>query len=384
MPATPLQILVIGQTPPIPGSALQQILDCFLAHGWQVTLGDPAPDIVLFDSYRMEEQLGAHIEQQHPNAMRLLAVSHLQSLRDAREALLRRRLVMGLDPNDFRELFATSGSDLYQKMAPTDLAQREIAAIHRCDLSLVASDVEIDLLANGFGVPPDLLHWCPPMLQTSQTTAAFGEREHLVSFVDFRDPADWDAVLWLKHNIWPMTRRHLPDAQLHLYGAAPTEKAVALHDPAGGLLVLEPSEDPLQVMARARLCLAPLRFGAGTKDVLASALRAGTPAITTPIGSEAMHGNQAWPGLVSGTAEGLAKAAINLYSDEARWNQAQRDARQLLERHFDPRWHGSALARRIEQTLVALADQRLYNFTGAMLRNLRRQASRAGAADRCP
>ena len=79
----------------------------------------------------------------------------------------------------------------------------------------------------------------------------------------------------------------------------------------------------------------------------------------------------AWPGLVSGTAEGLAKAAISLYSDEARWNQAQRDARQVLERHFNPQWHGAALVQRIQQTLMGLADQRLYNFTGAMLRRSR-------------
>ncbi|WP_075804580.1 glycosyltransferase, partial [Pseudomonas putida] len=354
-----------------PGSPLQQILDRFLAHGWQVTPGDPAPDIVLFDGHRMEEQFGAHIEQQHPNALRVLTIPLLHSLREARQALLRRRLVTGLDPNDFRELFTTSGSDLYQQMAPTELAQREIAAIHRSDLSLVTSDVEIDLLVNGFGVPPDLLHWCPPLLLAPQAMAPFGEREHMVGFVDFRDPADWDAVLWLRHNIWPMTRRHLPDVQLRLYGPSPTEKALALHDPVGGLLIHEQPEVPLDVMSKARLCLAPLRFGAGTKAVLANALLAGTPAIITPIGSEAMHGNQPWPGLVSGTAEGLAKAAISLYSDEARWNQAQRDARQVLERHFNPQWHGAALVQRIQQTLMGLADQRLYNFTGAMLRRSR-------------
>jgi hypothetical protein len=38
----------------------------------------------------------------------------------------------------------------------------------------------------------------------------------------------------------------------------------------------------------------------------------------------------------------------------------------------------------IEQTLMELADQRLYNFTGAMLRNLRRQVKGDGAAGRCP
>ncbi|MEE1923282.1 glycosyltransferase [Pseudomonas sp. 148P] len=405
MPASTLHILVIGQAWPAPnapaaGGHLLQILESFLARGWRVTFCSPAapdehyadlsaqgitgqaidadesrfdrfiseqsPDVVLFDRFTMEEQFASRVEQHCPQALRVLEVSSLQSLGEARHALLRRRLVLGLDPNDFRELFATSGPDLYRQMAPASLTRRELAAIFRCDLSLVASDVEMDLLINGFGVPPALLHWCPPMLKAPQAaTKAFAEREHFVFTGDFRHGPDADALLWLKHNIWPMIRRRLPEAQLHLHASQPSPKAAALHDPAGGFLVLDHAE---AVLDNARVCLAPLRFGAGLKESLADALLAGTPSVTTPIGAEAMQGALPWPGLVSGTAEGLAQAAASLYSDEARWNQAQRDTRQLLGARYDGRRHGTALAERIEQTLMELDDQRLYNFTGAMLR----------------
>jgi len=415
MSASSLHVLVIAQAWPRPNSPMLQRLQGFLARGWQVTFASPAapeqqdanlsalravelvdsdfdpfigglaPDVVLFERFELEERFAWRVEQHCPKALRLLDSGDLQSLREARHALLRRRLALGLDPNDFRELFATSGSDLYQQMAPAELTRREIAAIHRSDLSLVVSDVEIDLLVNGFGVPPALLHWCPPMPEAPRTaTVPFGEREHIIAFVDFRDPADWDSVLWLKHNIWPMVRRHLPDAQLHLHGPSPSAKALALHDPAGGLLIFEHDAEPAALLGKARLCLAALRFGAGIKGVLLDAMLAGTPSITTPIGSEAMHGTQPWPGQVSATAEGLAKAVIALYADEDRWNQAQRNAAPLLDTHFNRRWHGAALAERIEQTLMELADQRLYNFTGAMLRQQQRSLRDAGAADRCP
>ncbi|MDU9393795.1 hypothetical protein [Pseudomonas sp. zfem002] len=48
------------------------------------------------------------------------------------------------------------------------------------------------------------------------------------------------------------------------------------------------------------------------------------------------------------------------------WPMARR---RLLEARYDWHWHSSALVERIEQTLTQLADQRLYNFTGAMLRH---------------
>lgn len=403
MSASPLHILVIGQTwpaaaAPAAGGHLLQILESFLARHWRMTFSSPAPpgeqranlpalgitehaiddsnfdhfiselapDVVLFDRFLMEEQFASRIEQHCPQALRMLETSRLQSLHEARHALLRRRLVTGLDPNDFRELFSTSGSDLYRQMAPSGLAQRELAAIFRSDLSLVTSDVEMDLLINGFGVPQELLHWCPLMLEMPQApTKIFAEREHFVCIGDFRHGPDADALLWLKHNIWPMIRRRLPEAQLHLHATHASPKFAALHDPDGGFLIFDHDEAAL---GNARVCLAPLRFGAGLKDALADALLAGTPSVTTPIGTEGMHGALPWPGLVSMTAEGLAQAAASLYSDEARWSQAQREARQLLGTRYDGRRHGIALAERIGQTLMALDDQRLYNFTGAMLR----------------
>lgn len=93
----------------------------------------------------------------------------------------------------------------------------------------------------------------------------------------------------MKHSLWPLIRRQLPGAQLHIYGAYTPPKATALHNPAQGFHVMNWAEDALQVMTAARICLAPLRFGAGIKGKLADAMVAcGTPNITTPVGAEAM------------------------------------------------------------------------------------------------
>lgn len=400
-----LHALVIGQAWPEPrssavGGHMMQILESFRARGWRITFASAAnaaehkadlasqgiaeqlidehfehfiaelvPDIVLFDRFAMEEQFGPSVQKHCPNALRVLETSDLQSLREARHQLLRRRLIEGLDPNDFRALFNTSGPELFRQMAPTDLAQRELAAIYRCDLSLIISDVETDLLVNGFGVPDYLLHWCPLMLDpTAQTLRPFAEREHIVIIGNFRHAPNWDAVLWMKHNLWPMIRRRLPEAQLHIHGAYATPKALALHNPEEGFHLLGWAEDALQVMGNARLCLAPLRFGAGIKGKLADAMLCGTPSVTTPIGAEAMHGALPWPGAIAGTAEALAQACVRLYSDEAAWQQAQAACAPLLKTRYDRNRHAAALTERIEHSLAHLDEQRLYNFTGAMLR----------------
>lgn len=434
-----LNVLVIGYVWPEPrssaaGGHMMQILDSFVQRGWRVTFSSPAtvgehkadlaelgiaeqaitlndssfdqfvselaPDVVLFDRFMMEEQFGWRVEKHCPNALRVLETSDLQCLRDARQQLLRRRLIEGLDPNDFRALFATSGPELYRQMATADLTLRELAAIYRSDLSLMISDVEIDLLINGFGVPEHLLHWCPLMVDVPGAAfKPYDERAHFLSIGNFRHAPNWDAVLWMKNTLWPIIRRRLPQAQLHIYGAYTPPKATALHKPAEGFHIMNWAEDALEVMSNARICLAPLRFGAGIKGKLTDAMLCGTPSVTTPIGAEAMHGALPWPGAVASTGEALAEAAVQLYNDPARWQQAQQQGLQLLAARYDRRQHSTALVERIEYALGDLDQHRLFNFTGAMLRHHQhkstqymaqwieaknRLATAAGAADTCP
>ena len=113
--------------------------------------------------------------------------------------------------------------------AATDLAQRELAAIYRSDLNLMISEYEIDLLVEQFHVPAALLHWCPLMVdKVPSEFVPFEQRQHFLSIGNFRHAPNWDAVLWMKTQVWPLIRQQLPDAQLHIYGAYTPPKATAL------------------------------------------------------------------------------------------------------------------------------------------------------------
>lgn len=149
----------------------------------------------------------------------------------------------------------------------------------------------------------------------------------------------------------------------------PPPKATALHNPAQGFHVMNWAEDALQVMSAARICLGPLRFGAGIKGKLADGMLCGTPSITTPIGAEGMTDGQPWPGTVAQSATALAAAAVALYEDRQAWTEAQANGRALLARRFAPQVHGPALVERLQHCLGELAQHRRNNFTGSMLRH---------------
>lgn len=406
-PAT--KVLVIGYVWPEPRSSaasghVMQILDTFLQQGWDITFSSPAgpgehkadltalgirevpielnnssfdsfiselaPDIVLFDQFMMEEQFGWRVEKQCPNALRVLETSDLQSLRHARHHRLKEHLKDDPDNQDFSALFAPALREEFELMADTDLAKREIAALYRCDLNLMISEVEIQLLVEQFQVPGDLLHWCPLMLEPPRGSfIPFEERAHFLSIGNFRHAPNWDAVLWMKTAVWPLIRQQLPGAQLHIYGAYTPPKATALHNAAQGFHVMNWAEDALQVMAQARVCLAPLRFGAGIKGKLVDAMLCGTPNVTTPIGAEGMCGALSWPGEVALSAQALADAAVALHEDQQRWTDAQQAGVALLNARYRQADHGPALIARLQHCRDNLSALRRANFTGSMLRH---------------
>jgi hypothetical protein len=333
-------------------------------------ISELSPDIVLFDRFMMEEQFGWRVEKHCPDALRVLETSDLQSLRDARHQRLKARLKASDDANDFSDLFAPALREEFEFMADTDLAKREIAAIYRCDLNLMISEVEIELLVEQFEVPRDLLHWCPLMVDLPGTAPiSFEDRAHFLHIGNFRHAPNWDAVLWLKTAIWPLIREQLPTAQLHIYGAYTPPKATALHNAAQGFHVMNWAEDALKVMSSARICLAPLRFGAGIKGKIVDAMLCGTPNVTTPVGAEAMHGEEPWPGSVTRTAREFADCAVRLYKDKALWMTAQSHGQSLLAERYQQSTHGPALIEKLLYCQQHLTQLRNNNFTGSMLRH---------------
>jgi len=120
-------------------------------------------------------------------------------------------------------------------------------------------------------------------------------------------------------------------------------------------------------MKKARVCLAPLRFGAGLKGKLIEAMIAGTPSVTTAIGAEAMHGTLPWGGCVADTAKEIAEAAIRLYTNETEWLQAQKNGTTIINTCYSKQVAGKKLTSKINSVVGNLQQHRLKNFTGAML-----------------
>ncbi len=394
---TMLNVLMIGSVWPEPESSgaglrMMQYIQVFRQQGWNVTFASTAaasehmadldmysvhrvtvtvndctfdtfvaelqPDLVLFDRFTMEEQFGWRVEKHCPQAVRMLETIDLHCLRHARHSQFKRHPAVVQD---------VPTAALYN-----DVAIREIASLYRSDVSILTSDYEMKLLQERFAVPAAMIHFCPFMFDAQQvhvSSPRFEQRQHFMTIGNFRHAPNWDAVLWLKQTIWPLIRAQLPQAELHVYGSYAPPKAMALHHPDSGFYVQGRADDVDIVMQQARVCLAPLRFGAGIKTKLADAMRNGTPSITTSVGAEGMTGGHDWPGTITDDAKTFADAAVVLYQQRERWQQAQSLGFDMFRYQFDIKINADALIQRLKHILNHIESHRRDNFYGSMLRH---------------
>jgi hypothetical protein len=255
-----------------------------------------------------------------------------------------------------------------------DTAMRELASIYRSDLTLLISDAEADLLTGTLGIPTRLLHVTPFLLNEDQLSLSpsapgFEQRKGFITIGNFRHPPNADSIRFLADTLWPQLRVRCPEAVLDIYGADLTPAMRNLHRPENGFRIHGRADDAVQTLSEARVCLAPLRFGAGCKGKLLDAMQAGTPSVTTTVGAEGMQGPFAWPGEVADDPERIVQAAAELVQDEARWTAAQKKAAPLLRGRFDRRQHGPALMQRITDLLTEVPDTSPDQLTGALLRH---------------
>ena len=387
-------LLVIGKVWPEPtataaASRMLQLLAAFLGRGWNVKFSSSSkkqsvaadlsatgieeisvalnstsfddliqkmlPDVVLFDRFMTEEQFGWRVAKHSPQSLRILDTEDLHCLRESR----RKALVDGVP---FKP----------ELLLSEEIALREMASIYRSDFSLMISEFEMQVLSDQFNIDDALLHYLPFMSpeltgNASQTWKPFEERQHFVTVGNFLHQPNVDSVKYLKASIWPLIRKKLPEAQMHVYGAYASDHHLQLSDNSNGFLVKGFAEDVNRVMADARVCLAPLRYGAGLKGKLLDAMMNGLPSVTTSIGAEGMNGESPWPGFIADDPKQFADNAVKLYQNEEAWQLALNKIFPLVNTRFSKSRFETRFLDRVEELLSDLASHRSRNFIGAML-----------------
>jgi hypothetical protein len=215
---------------------------------------------------------------------------------------------------------------------------RELASILRCDLSLIISGTERDLLLARLPFLRGKLFYLPFQFSADELSQGpgFSRRSGFVFVGNGKHRPNLDAIFRLKSEIWPRLRELLPNTRLNIYGAYLPDAVLKLHLPQEGFEVQGWAPDLETVFATSRLQLAPLRFGAGVKGKILNALCYGLPTLSSPIGWEGIYpGTESVDFLADSPGDFARKAAL-LYLNESKWKRSLQEQLKASAPHFAP------------------------------------------------
>jgi glycosyltransferase involved in cell wall biosynthesis len=231
-----------------------------------------------------------------PKAKVLYETADLHFLRMTREALLH--------------------GDLAKQKTADEMKQRELAALSDCDASIIRSAAELELLKPL--LPDAKLHLFPLIMDTKGTNASFSDRRDIVFVGGYQHTPNIDAVQYFVKEIMPLLRRQLPHVRFYAVGSKPPAEIQALA--SEDIIITGFVEDLTPLLDKMRVSVAPLRYGAGIKGKIGTAMAVGLPVVATSLAAEGMSLTDGEDILVADGAEALADALARIYQDEALWN----------------------------------------------------------------
>lgn len=220
------------------------------------------------------------------------------------------------------------------------MKEKEFAAIREVDSTIVVSTTELEILQPQ--LPDQNLELLPLLLNIPGTNAGYEQRNGIVFVGGYQHTPNVDAVQYFVNEIMPHVRNYLPDVKFHIVGSKPPESILDL---ASDDVVVEGFvEDLTPFLDSMRVAVAPLRYGAGVKGKVGTALAAGLPLVATPIAAEGMGIVADDHALIANSPESFAKHVAKLYQDADLWRFLSRRGIDFADKKFGPSASYSTLA----------------------------------------
>ena len=140
------------------------------------------------------------------------------------------------------------------------------------------------------------------------------------------------AVRRILGHVWPLVRRHVPEARLLVAGRG-LASLPGLPRPPGVALLGEVSSAS-EFLRGLSLLLFPLERGSGMKVKVLESIATGLPVVTTPAGAEGIEADGGV--VVESDDERLAAAAAAILRDETERRERGAAARAAFERRYAP------------------------------------------------
>ncbi len=230
------------------------------------------------------------------------------------------------------------------KSVIADRKKQELRLARRADLTLVVSPVEKLIVEKECpGLDVRVLPTIYPVEE--RDLPGFADRRGLIFIGGFQHPANVDAVPYFVREVLPRILQRLPDVIFQVVGPDAPDDVLALSSSCVQFLGYVPEVTPL--FDRARVSVAPIRFGAGVKGKVNQSMALGVPTVVTSIAAEGMHLLHEHDAMIADDPGAFAEAVVRLYTSEDLWNRLSANGRASVRQHFSV----EAASQRVDELL---------------------------------
>jgi len=163
--------------------------------------------------------------------------------------------------------------------------------------------------------------------------ANLAQREGILFVASFRHAPNVDGAQWFMQEVMPLVWARQPSVKIALVGSHPTDEIKSMASDRV-LVTGFVSDDELNAWyGRARVAVAPLRFGAGIKGKVVEALAHGLPIVTTSTGCQGLEDTNAFVP-PSDDPQTAANEILRLLNDDDLWCTRSRSAQAYARSRF--------------------------------------------------
>jgi glycosyltransferase involved in cell wall biosynthesis len=160
-----------------------------------------------------------------------------------------------------------------------------------------------------------------------------GERRGILFVGGFDHTPNVDAVKWFASSVLPLVLARRPDVHVSIVGSNGPAEITALEGPRITVSGFVTDERLAELYRKARVAIAPVRFGAGVKGKVVEAMRYGVPIVTTTTGGQGLPLAGVGVPQHDDAAE-FAQAVITMLEDDEMWRRVSASEQSLAKERF--------------------------------------------------
>jgi len=146
--------------------------------------------------------------------------------------------------------------------------------------------------------------------------------------------ANIDGLVWFIENHWNLLKKEIPDLIFYIIGKNPDIKIINAIKDKEGIECTGFVDDLEEYFVKAKVFIAPLRFGSGMKVKVISAMSRGIPTVTTTVGIEGISAEHRKHFMLSNTDDEIVNNIIELIKDKDLWSDISFESRKLIQEKY--------------------------------------------------